>query len=630
MKPLMTLLPLVTFLSVFAGVPSYLPQDQRYEKAITTPSAYLGYRVGERHLTHAELSGYLRQLVRESDRIEILDYGRTHGHRPLFQLLISSPSNLARKDQLRDQHLQLSQPERSGQMDLSQMPVVVNLNYGVHGNEASASNSAVVIAYYLAAAEGEAIEALLDKTIILLDPCLNPDGFDQFANWVNSRVGRNPNPDPNALEHLEPSPDGRTNYYWFDLNRDYMLLTQPESQGRMALYHQWMPNLLMDFHEMETHSTYFFQPGVPSRNNPLTPQSVFDLTTTISHYFSDALDATGSLYFTEERFDDFYMGKGSTIADLKGAIGILLEQASARGQVQESAHGLLTFEMAIQNQVTISLAALKASRELHGQLLEHMRTFFRDSLDKGRAANYAGYRFASPGDPARAREFVKILRAHQIEVHPTDGEEAWYVPVAQPHYLYLQALIEQRTEFEESIFYDITAWTLPLAYNLEWDKLDQAPNRGQVRSLEANLEKSSLGYLIDWAGINAPRILFDLLEEGVLVKVAKEPFTLKGESFGYGTLFIPMNLQKGKAETVYSLLKSATEEGQVRVASVDSFRTESGIHLGSNSMVPLARPRILMPVGERLYNVEAGTAWHLIDVLHDYPVTLDAIQRNWK
>ncbi len=615
----------VQFLS---AAPRYLPQGIEYDPAITSPAEFLGYEIGDRHLTHGELTAYLRQLALESDRIEIREHGRTHGNRPLLHLIISSPENLKRSDQIRERQRRFMDPERSPELDLNLMPVIVSLNYGIHGNEPSTSNSAPVIAYFLAAAEDDAVQQILDNVVILLDPSLNPDGFDRFAHWTNSNVGKNPNPDPNTREHREDWPTGRTNYYWFDLNRDWMMLTQPESRGRLEVYREWMPNFVLDFHEMETDRTYFFQPGVPERNHPLTPQSVYDLTDRISHYYARAFDAEGRLYYTRESFDDFYMGKASSMTDLNGSIGILFEQASSRGMVQDSVNGELTFPFTIQNQVTAALATLKAATELREVFHEHMRTFFRDSFREAQTLDFAGYRFTSPADPARALAFVDVLRQHEITVEKIAGEDAWFIPIRQPHYRYLQALIEQRREFEKNVFYDVTAWTLPLAYNLEWSEVKTAPRMTAAsKTAPAPLPRSRLGYILDWRGMNAPRVLLDLLQEDVIAKVAREPFTLYGHSFDYGAIFIPIQLQEEKAEVIHRILSDSIASQGVSVLPVSTFLTEEGIDLGSPSFRQVEQPRIILLAGSGISSTEAGYIWHLLDVQHDYPVTIVSPER---
>ncbi|NIP95263.1 MAG: hypothetical protein GWO24_18185, partial [Akkermansiaceae bacterium] len=352
---------------------SYFLPGKDYRKEVPVPSSVLGHEIGEWHLRHDQLVGYLKALAASSDRILIEEIGRTHEARPLVMLTISSPGNLARLEQLRRQHLTLSDPARKPARPLEEMPVIVNMGYGVHGNESSASNAAPVVAYHLAASQSEEVRTLLEHSVILLDPCLNPDGFSRFAQWANSHRGKHPIASARSREHNEVWPGGRTNHYWFDLNRDWLLAQHPESRARLTRFHQWRPNVLTDFHEMGSDSTYFFQPGVPTRKNPLTPDRNVELTQRFAARHARALDEIGSLYFNEERYDDFYYGKGSTYPDVHGAVGILFEQASSRGHLRESINGEFDFAFTIRNQVRTSLSTLDGVAEMRLDLLKWQR-----------------------------------------------------------------------------------------------------------------------------------------------------------------------------------------------------------------------------------------------------------------
>ena len=238
-----------------------LPKGMTYDPAVPTPEKHLGFRVGERHLYHHEVVGYLKALAEKSDRVKLQEYARTYGGRPLVALTITSAANHKRLDEIRAEHLRLADPKAPGVINLNRLPAVIWMGYGVHGNEPSATNAAPLVAYHLAAGTGADHEKLLDEVVVLLDPSLNPDGFDRFAHWANDHKGTAINPDPNHREHREGWPTGRTNYYWFDLNRDWVPVQHPESRGRLAIYHQWKPNVVLDFHEMHSNSTFFFQPG---------------------------------------------------------------------------------------------------------------------------------------------------------------------------------------------------------------------------------------------------------------------------------------------------------------------------------------------------------------------------------
>ncbi|MEP3388731.1 MAG: M14 family zinc carboxypeptidase, partial [Reichenbachiella sp.] len=299
---------ILTYSEAQVSLNYYLPQGINYNPSIPTPKTILGHEVGEWHVSHDKLVQYMYALAESSERVEIEEYARSHENRPLLTLKISSPDNINNLEKIRKEHLKISDYNQSQNLDLSSMPLVAYLGYSIHGNEASGSNAALLVAYYLAAAQGDEIEDWLRNTVILLDPSYNPDGLNRFASWVNSKKSKNQVTDPNNTEQNENWPGSRTNHYWFDLNRDWLPVQHPESQGRIRQYHSWKPNVLTDHHEMGTNGSYFFQPGIPSRNNPLTPNKTYELTRKIANYHAKALDDIGSLYYSKESFDDFYIG----------------------------------------------------------------------------------------------------------------------------------------------------------------------------------------------------------------------------------------------------------------------------------------------------------------------------------
>lgn len=347
---------LTTATAAATTLDDYLPKDVTYNPDISTPKEVLGYEVGEWHVRPEQLVRYMEVLSEESDRFSFEITGYTHERRPLVLVTVTTPENHQNIDELRDAHIALSDPNRKGDPDNA--PLVLYMGYSIHGDEPSGSNSALLYAYYLAAAQGDKIEQVLQDTIILLDPSYNPDGLARFAQWANQHKSQNLVSDTQHREHVQPMPRGRVNHYWFDLNRDWLLLQHPESRARIANFQKWKPNVLTDFHEMGTDSTFFFQPGIPSRKNPNTPDENVKLTQTLAEGHAAALDEQGRLYFTEEAFDDFYVGKGSTYPDVQGAIGILFEQASSRGHAQDSINGVLEFPFTIQNQFTTSLTSM--------------------------------------------------------------------------------------------------------------------------------------------------------------------------------------------------------------------------------------------------------------------------------
>ena len=291
------------------SVAQYLPGDVVLDPEIPVPRDVLGFEVGERHARPDQITAYLRALAAASPRVRFEEQGRTWEGRPQPLLTITSPENHQRLAAIRKRHVALSDAATVGTLEPSiDRPVIVWLAYSIHGNEASGANASMVVAYYLAAATGDEISTRLRDTIVLIDPMQNPDGVARFAQWANAHRGQVAVADPEHREHREPWPSGRTNHYWFDLNRDWLPVRHPESRNRVATFHRWRPNVVGDFHEMASDSTYFFQPGVPTRWNPMTSARTRELTASLAQFHGRALDEAGRLYFSGEVYDDFYYG----------------------------------------------------------------------------------------------------------------------------------------------------------------------------------------------------------------------------------------------------------------------------------------------------------------------------------
>ena len=334
-----------------------------YDPAIPTPQDVLGYTIGERHTRPEEVVRYVEAVAAASPRVEVGFHGTTYEGRRLVHAVVTSPANHGRLEQVQAQNVALSEaPGTVSDAQIAQMPVVVFQGYSVHGNEASGTEAALVWLYHLAAAQGAEIDRQLDEAVVLLVPMLNPDGRDRFVDWVNGSRGTTPVADPRDREHVEPWPYGRTNHYLFDVNRDWLPTELKESRGRMAWWHAWRPQVTTDHHEMGSESTFFFQPGIPSRTNPNTPEATVALTGAIAAYHAAELDRIGSLYYSEEGYDDFYYGKGSTYPDVNGGVGILFEQASSRALLRDTdANGRLDYAFTVRNQVATSASTLRAA-----------------------------------------------------------------------------------------------------------------------------------------------------------------------------------------------------------------------------------------------------------------------------
>ncbi|MEO1051105.1 MAG: M14 metallopeptidase family protein [Bacteroidota bacterium] len=620
----------------------YLPQDVSYDANIPTPESIVGHQVGEWHISHDKLVNYMYALADASDRITIQEYARTFENRPLVLLTITSPENHGNIDEIRTQHVQLTDPQSSGGLDISNMPAVVYMGYNVHGNEPSGSNASLLMAYYLAAAQGQAIEDELKNTVVLLDPCLNPDGQNRFANWVNSRKGKNLVSDPYNMEQNEPWPGGRTNHYWFDLNRDWLPVQMPESKGRIRNFHRWKPNILTDHHEMGTNSTFFFQPGIPSRNHPLTPANTYVLTQKIANYHAEYLDRIGSLYYSKESFDDFYYGKGSTFPDVNGGVGILFEQASSRGHAQESVHGTLKFPFTIKNQLTTSLSTFKAAVELREELLNHQRDFFKNAQSDADRDAVKAYVFGSDKDPWKTYHLAEILKTHQIEMNAlakdfsSDGTtykkgKSYIVPLKQKQYKLIKAMFEKRTTFQDSLFYDVSAWTLPLAFGVDFSALSIKTFNisllsNKIESLEAPKGeivggKGDYAYAFEWFSYYSPKSLWRILKSGIKAKVANEPFVSEGKTFERGTILVPVQNQTLRPDQIYLLMQRLANETGIQIHNLPTGLT-GGVNLGSPMFSSLRKPKLMMLVDRGVSSYEAGEVWHLLDQRYDMTISM--------
>ena len=630
----------------------YLPKEISYNKEITTPEKFIGHVVGEWHLTHDKLYNYMLELARISDRAIWEEYGMSYEGRPLGHLIISSPENIRNIEILRLQHLKLSDPEVSAGIDIRNLPVFIKLGYGIHGNESSAQNASVLVAYYLTAGEGSQIDELLRNTVILIDPALNPDGMQRHSTWVNFTRSLNNNPDPNSWEFSEAWPGGRTNHYWFDLNRDYIMLQHPETKGRVAAFYRWRPNINTDHHEQGANATFFYQPGIQSRNNPLTPPENQDLTAEIGKYHEKYLNSMGSLYFTEESYDDFYVGKGSSYPDIHGSVGILFEQAGVKGHLKETPNMLLSFPFAIRNQFTVSLSTLEAGLAMKDKLLESQRKFYRDALALADKHSVKAYLFTEPDDKGKLSEFIKILAGHHIKIFKLakdvskggvsyKAENSFIVPLKQDEYRFIRSLFDPVKEFTDSTFYDVSTWVLPMSFNIQYSAVNIAKEMEGMQGAEIMEPPVADGkitgpqdpyaYLFELNEYLAPKALYELQRAGIRTRVSMGKFSFRNSSldhnFSYGTIMVHTEDQPVNKEELKKLIGSAAEKCGLTVYGVNTGFTESGMDLGSGNFIVLEKPSIALIAGDGISITDAGEIWHMFDTRFNIPVTMIPAQR---
>jgi hypothetical protein len=632
----------LTSVRAFAQTDYFFPSGVSFDPAIPTPEKFLGYPIGDWHTRHDRIVAYFEELARVSPKAHFQIIGYTHEMRPQVVLTITSSDNYQRLEQIRVEHLKLANPTQT--VNPTGMPVIITHGYNVHGNEPSSSEAAMLTAYYLVAAQGADADRTLREAVIHIDPNYNPDGRDRHSNWANMHKSFPPVADPADREHNEVWPGGRTNHYWFDLNRDWLPLSHPESRNRVAFFHKWLPNVCTDYHEMGTNGTNFFEPTKQyGSENPVVPRSNYDqLNPLFARYFSKALDDIGSLYFSKEVFDNSYPGYGSTYPDIHGGLGLVFEQASSRGHVQQSSTKVVTFAFTIRNHVRTSLATVRAAVENRELLLKHQQDFFKSALDEGKKSAVKAYVFGDKNDLFRTRAFVDLLQKHQIETFNLNADvtlgqtkfekgKAFMVPLDQRQSRLVRSMFEKVTKFHDSIFYDASTWTMALAYGIPYEASSTMVARGQQVQPEQLLplihepEPATYAYLINWAEYNAPSALHELLKSGLFVKNSYRPFTVElpeGRStFTAGSLVISVADQNLSAAEVHKIVQHVSSTTGIHIDGTNTGLTIEGTNLGSGSIRTVAPPKVAMLVGDGVQANEAGFAWFLMDSKLKMPVT---------
>ncbi|RZP00878.1 MAG: zinc carboxypeptidase [Flavobacteriales bacterium] len=639
MKKLFFILAPIFCLNAQVQMDYYLNDMSQYNSSIPTPESVIGHQVGEFHVSHDKLSHYVQELSKSSKRVKLVKRGKTYENRTSWLMIITSESNHSNLEEIRQQHLRLSD-SKNIDIDTSNMPIVVYQGFSVHGDEPSGSNASLLLMYHLLASDSDETKELLDNTVILLDPSFNPDGLQRFSQWANMNKNQSLNPDPSDREYNQYWPRGRTNHYWFDLNRDMLPNQLPETNAKIETFTKWMPNILTDHHEMGTNSSFFFQPGVPERKNPLISDLNQALTKEIGTYHEDALNKIGSLYYSEESYDDFFFGKASTYPDANGSIGILFEQGSSRGHIQESVNGILTFPFTIRNQLTAAFSTLKAAQNMRVKLLNYMKGFYDDQIDP--ANKYESIIFGKQKDKSTVHHLADVLNSHKIkfntlshdvEVNGTkySKENSYIVPLNQPKRTLIRAMFDTQTSFNDSLFYDVSAWTFPLAFNVNYDKTDRfnKPGRLGIKSEEVqNLEritgsvddKSDYAYLFEPHDYYAQAAVYELIKNGLRVKTATRTFAINGENFDYGTYMVSVQNQSLNSDEIYNLLVDVSSRTGINIKSQSTGITE-GIDLGSNNFEIVKEPKIGLIVGEGVRSYDAGEIWHLLDTRFNIPIT---------
>ena len=609
----------------------FLENNGPYDNNIQSPEEYLGYEIGFEHTRHDLIVAYLKYLSNVSEKAQLIKYGESHEGRDLIMLTVSSTENLNNLEKIKNEHLKHTVPGTKTKID-SSLPIIVNLGYGVHGNEPSSAEAAILAAYTLVASENNKVKRLIQNSVIFIDPTINPDGRDRHSQWANQYKSINLVADSNDAEHNEAWPRGRTNHYWFDLNRDWLLGINPESRGKLEWYHSWYPNVVTDFHEMGTNSNYFFEPMKRNASvKPMIPDENFSVLSPIfAEYYVKALDSIGSFYYTKESFDETYPGYGSSYPDVQGAVAILFEQASSRGHLQETNYGTMSFAFTIRNQYLSSIATVEAAVDNKELLRDYQMRFFNSSVTEFKNEKVKAYEFGDMYDQNRNKAFIDKLLLHKIKVYNSKGK--FVVPVNQPQSRMVKNFFETHSKYVDSVFYDASAWSVSNIYNMKSRELKSFFGGSEIKSTEGfvkNLKPkmSNYAYVMDWDDYNSPAALNHLQKNGIITYSAFKPFTIKvngsnsSKKFNYGSVLIPVSKQNISSEKLFDIIIEMQNKFEIPVYNSESGYSVKGIDLGSNNFRINKPVKVALLIGEGVNSYEAGEVWHLLDTRIGLPLT---------
>ncbi|MEJ2145186.1 MAG: M14 family metallopeptidase [Acidobacteriota bacterium] len=632
-----------------------------YDPAIPTLEATVGHDWGDKISSYADIETYAHVLAEHSPKVNLVSYGQTWEGRKLYLLIVSSEANLARLEEIRQRTQQLAYPE-GGTPGFDNLPCTVSLMYGIHGNEISSPEAGLLTAYHLAAARNDSlVKSILDNCIVLIDPIENPDGRNRFVQYFEQTRGRWPDENPEAAERNEVWPGGRSNHYLFDMNRDWFALTQPETRGRVATYLKWFPQVVVDLHEMGGDSTYYFAPpAVPI--NPQMTDTQLNWLREFGRNNARWFDRLGIDYFTREVYDSFYPGYGEEWPAFQGSVGMTYEQASVRGLVlRRSDDTVLHYSDSIAHHFDSSLSTLQTASRNREKLLRTFAEYRRSAIEQGRSGEVKEVIFPAGAHPDRVRELVNLLLDQGIEVRRTSksvqlprvrgfldntieekefAQGTFFVPFGQPagrlaRNLLLESipmdepfLAKQERRYERrerAQFYDVTAWSLPLLYDVEcFAGMGPSPLEGSrvTAKIEsgstAALPTAKLAYVVPWGSRGAARLLATLLREGYRVYESDRAFSLEGHDLPAGSLIVKTH---DNADSLHSRIQEIANDVGAEVYATDSGWVESGPNFGSEDVHFIHRPKVALAYNVPTRSSSTGAARYIIEQLYDYPVT---------
>jgi hypothetical protein len=609
---------------------------------LQSPEQFLGYKIGSRYTPHWRIVAYYKHVAATAPNVmKLQQYGETNEGRPLLVAFVSSAANISNLESIRADNLKAAS---TGAVAPAGAPAIVWLSYNVHGNETSSSEAALQTLFALIDPANTQTKAWLQNTVVIMDPCLNPDGRDRYVNWFNSVAGKQYNPNLSAREHHEPWPGGRSNHYNFDLNRDWAWQTQVETQQRLKVYNEWLPQIHVDFHEQGVNAPYYFAPAAEPFHQVITPwQRRFQ--ETIGRNHAKYFDEKGWLYFTKERFDLLYPSYGDTYPIYNGAIGMTYEQGGgpAGGASVLLENGdTLTLADRVLHHYTTGLSTVEIASQHATRLLAEFSAFYRSALING-VGTYKSYVIKNnKADAERIQALIGLLQKNKIEFgyakggsvrgfsygngrdeNMNVGTSDIVIPTTQQRGTLVNVLFEPVTELSDSVTYDITAWALPYAYGLQAIASKAAvPFTTSAAAVPvSNPAANAYGYIIRWSGVQSVKLVTKLMQQGVKLRFSQQPFQSGTESFDRGTVLVLKTSNQyfpGLWDTVRQLATSYN----VVLSPLTSGFVDKGYDLGSEAIRPMQNRRIAVVTGEGISSLAAGEVWHFFDQALEHPVTL--------
>ncbi|GAB3930837.1 M14 family metallopeptidase [Mucilaginibacter myungsuensis] len=610
-------------------------------QALQSPSDFLGYKLGTHFTFHSRIAEYFTQVAQNSKNVKLLQYGTTNEGRPLLAAFVGTAENIERLDAIRKYNLSLTGLEKSAA--ISNPPVIVWLSYNVHGNEPSSSEAAMQTLFDLVDPSNTRTKAWLANTIIAIDPCLNPDGRDRYVNYFNQVSSAVPDPNPSAREHTEPWPGGRVNHYYFDLNRDWAWQVQKESQARVGLYNQWLPQIHVDFHEQGYNSPYYFAPAAEPFHKVITPwQREFQ--TTIGKNNAKYFDEQGWMYFTREEFDLLYPSYGDTYPLYNGSIGMTYEQGGIGGglAIQTRSGDTLTLEDRISHHHSNSLSTVETASKHATKVLAEYKKFFDDSRTNPNG-EYKTY-IVKNDNKDKVAALAKLLDRNGIQYafglsksvpsaynYFTTKSEAlsitgddMVINTYQPRSVLLNVLFEPKTFVADSNTYDITAWSLPFAYGLKAYGVKESlkgteSNYTHTTDAPMNATKA-YAYVGGWQSVEDVKFLAALLKNNIKVRYAENEFETGGKKFAAGSLIIT-KAGNNRADFDKLIVEAANRYGR-RLVPLSSGFVDKGADIGSKEVHFIKKPQVMLLTNDGTSSGSMGQIWHFFEQQLGYPVTL--------